>query len=392
MNTITENLIPCPEEKICPGYMGTYTHSADRECSGKWVKVFNQKTEGQVSGMFSNKQDALNKNPNQPNANLYSILDQLENFRNPEGNFHLKLCYPDVTPALTGLGGKKCNEWVQSSNPVTETNITGYQPISIAYNFKGLGPCEHALAVMDSTPGAGNWFFAIGVSAGHHIYGTSFPGPGFTAWNVNLNILTFNGRKKIQVEQSTLYHIFIISDKFEGFQSLNNKKKCNENNLLPSKDQNLPLIDIFLNPKKTKNLNQTEKVMKDLMLANFPLQEIGQNFSSLFNLLWHSSLPCHNTDNIPGSKYLLKKCLLHGQEVDCVKLFKPVPTDIGMCCSFSAKNVLKESEFSKLLLSKQNEEYGDSHSTEIGHTKGLKVYVDQHSNRVTAGSVSSESK
>ena len=162
--------------------------------------------------------------------------------------------------------------------------------------------------------------------------------------------------------------------------------------MLPSKEPNLPLIDMFLNPKKTKNLNQTEKVMKDLMLANFPLQEIGQNFSNLFNLLWHSSLPCHNTDNMPGSEYLLKKCLLHGQEVDCVKLFKPVPTDIGMCCSFSAKNVLKESEFSKLLLSKQNGEYGDSHSTEIGHTKGLKVYVDQHSNRVTAGSISTESK
>ena len=48
--------------------------------------------------------------------------------------------------------------------------------------------------------------------------------------------------------------------------------------------------------------------------------------------------------------------------------------------------------FSKLLLSKQNGEYGDSHSTEIGHTKGLKVYVDQHSNRVTAGSISTESK
>ena len=174
-------------------------------------------------------------------------------------------------------------------------------------------------------------------------------------------------------------------------------------NVIRSDDQSnsttevLPMIDLFFNKEKKKDLTQMEKVMKEMMHANFPVQEIGQNFSSLFNLLWHSSLPCHSQDDIPGSEYLLKKCLLHGQEVNCAKLFKPVPTDLGICCSFNHKNVLKDSEFSKVLLRKQNGNDNDdtdesTHLVEIGHTMGLEVFVDQHSNRVTAGSVSSKSK
>ena len=141
-----------------------------------------------------------------------------------------------------------------------------------------------------------------------------------------------------------------------------------------------------------------EEVLKDVMNANFPVKEIGKNFSSLFNLLWHSSLPCHSRDGIPGSEHLLKKCLLYGQEVDCAKLFRPVPTDMGICCSFNHKNVLRDSEFLQLLKRKQkilnrtDDNADEVHLAEIGLRKGLQVFVDQHSNRVTAGSVLSTSK
>ena len=182
-----------------------------------------------------------------------------------------------------------------------------------------------------------------------------------------------------------------------------NTEGTQSNTIIQNKDETnaktamLPKIDLFLNNEKRQDLKQMEKVMKEMMYANFPVQEIGQNFSSLFNLLWHSSLPCYSKDGIPGSEYLLKKCLLHGQEVDCAKLFKPVPTDLGICCSFNHKNVLKDSEFSKMLLRKQKGNDNDdkdesSHFVEIGHTMGLEIFVDQHSNRVTAGSVSSKSK
>ena len=117
-----------------------------------------------------------------------------------------------------------------------------------------------------------------------------------------------------------------------------------------------PMIDVFLNKTKRANLKLIEEVIKNTTNANFPSEEIGRNFSFLFNLLWHSSLPCHSRrdNSTTESAYLLKKCLLHGKEVDCTKLFKPVPTDNGICCSFNNMNVLKDSEFSQLLTKKQN--------------------------------------
>ena len=158
----------------------------------------------------------------------------------------------------------------------------------------------------------------------------------------------------------------------------------------------LPMIDFFLNESNREDLKQMDKVMKDIINANFPVEEIGKNFSSLFNLLWHSSLPCYST--VAGSDYLLKKCLLYGQEVDCANLLRPVTTDMGICCSFNHNNVLRDSEYLHLLRRKQevlkgtdNDDY-ETHLAEIGLGKGLQVFVDQHSNRVTAGSVLSTSK
>ena len=76
-----------------------------------------------------------------------------------------------------------------------------------------------------------------------------------------------------------------------------------------------------------------------------------------------------------------------------------MPTDLGICCSFNHQDVLRQSEFSQLLRTKREdvakveEEDGDMvQLAEIGVRRGLEVYVDQHSNRVTAGSVSSPSK
>ena len=119
--------------------------------------------------------------------------------------------------------------------------------------------------------------------------------------------------------------------------------------------------------------------------------------SAACSTLWQSSLPCHSAEDSPGSEHLLKRCLLYGQEVDCANLFRPVPTDMGICCSFNHKNVLRDSEFLQLLKRKQEvfkraDKYDEIHLAEIGLGKGLQVFVDQHSNRVTAGSILSTSK
>ena len=131
-------------------------------------KIFSHNTAG---GLFSSQEDALNKNPDDPNANLFSILDQLENYKNAEGNFHLKLCYPEVS----GEDGSHCNEWVQTSNPVTDTTITGFRAISLAFNLDsynnpwvGLGrsPSGHP-TLMDDAPSRTYWWSAIGATRYH---------------------------------------------------------------------------------------------------------------------------------------------------------------------------------------------------------------------------------
>ena len=57
----------------------------------EWIKVFSHDSTG---GVFANADDALRKNAEDPDALLYSVLDQLEKYRSKIG-FHFKLCYPE---------------------------------------------------------------------------------------------------------------------------------------------------------------------------------------------------------------------------------------------------------------------------------------------------------
>ena len=76
------------------------------------------------------KDDALSKNPDDQNANLFSIFDQLEKYRDENGNFQFKLCYPELD---------KCNEWIQSSNPATETEIKGFRAVDLTFKTNEIG-------------------------------------------------------------------------------------------------------------------------------------------------------------------------------------------------------------------------------------------------------------
>ena len=119
-------------------------------------------------GFFSSPDDALRKNVDNPNADLFSILDQLEDYRTG-GLFHFKLCYPEKVSF-----GDGCNEWKQTSNPALEPTITGFQPIALSFrrnghqeNWVGLGRdvSGSILTLIDDTPFRTNWFTAIGASS-----------------------------------------------------------------------------------------------------------------------------------------------------------------------------------------------------------------------------------
>ena len=128
-----------------------------------YVKVFGHDTAG---GLFSRREDALTKNVDNPDAQLFSILNQLENYRGSDGNFQFKLCYPELN---------KCNVWIQSSNPATETTIGGFKPISLEFQTNGIGAAWAGLGksssdtyeevLIDDTPAYQNWHCAIGACA-----------------------------------------------------------------------------------------------------------------------------------------------------------------------------------------------------------------------------------
>ena len=90
-----------------------------------WAKVFYHDTS---AGLFTDADDAKNKNSDYPNAPMFSILDQLEGMRDGKGRFHLKLCYPELTEF-----NPPCNEWIQTSNPATEETITGYEEVQLTF-------------------------------------------------------------------------------------------------------------------------------------------------------------------------------------------------------------------------------------------------------------------
>ena len=108
----------------------------------EWKKVysFNHPSSLGKTGFFANHMDAHSKNTENETADMFSILDQLEQYRDCDGNFHLKICYPELAENFTF----PCNEWVQSLNPFTEKILRGFKPInitfqSVTHDFNGLG-------------------------------------------------------------------------------------------------------------------------------------------------------------------------------------------------------------------------------------------------------------
>ena len=140
--------------------------------------MFNHEPSG---GVFTSYADVGSKNPQEPDNKLFSILNQLEDYRNSEGKFQLKLCYPDLTLVNDG---KTCNEWIQSSNLFTDSTITDFEAISLAFDkdsynedWKGLGKNSDGndgSAIISDTPFKSDWYSAIGAKLSHN---GKIPGP-----------------------------------------------------------------------------------------------------------------------------------------------------------------------------------------------------------------------
>ena len=148
-----------------------------------------------MGGLFT-KDNVLEKNPDDSNADLYSILGRLDHFK-IKNNFHFRLCYPE----LKGLNDRNCNDWVQSSNPVTSSTISGFQSISLAFDknsylkeWAGLGKNVPGLGentLIDDAPSDPNYFSAVGAFS-YWPTAPYIPGPRLAANYTNSTVTKVN--------------------------------------------------------------------------------------------------------------------------------------------------------------------------------------------------------
>lgn len=109
-------------------------------------------------------------------------------------------------------------------------------------------------------------------------------------------------------------------------------------------------------------------------------------YPEVFNILWESTLPCFSDDK----EHLLLSCQLAGVNVNCSRLFKRVPTDIGMCCAINTVDNLKESEYGRLIKDLQGESETEAVRSMEGLNMGLRLTLDLHSSTVSFGTVDQE--
>jgi len=101
-----------------------------------------------------------------------------------------------------------------------------------------------------------------------------------------------------------------------------------------------PIIDFFLNPNIEKERRNIYKETMNKITKVFSKEAMIKMYSSMFQLLWYSTLPCFHLPGLNGHN-ILHKCTFHGIVYNCNDLFKTSPTDQGMCCSFNAVDSLR---------------------------------------------------
>ena len=156
------------------------------------------------------------------------------------------------------------------------------------------------------------------------------------------------------------------------------------NNSAQEKVQNLPPIDIFLNPKKEQKKNNIIEKMKNTAKDFFKNSDMKSLYPELFRLLWKSSLPCFKEEE--EEDHMLLSCQLAGEKINCSDIFR-VPTDIGICCALNVEHLLRESEYQNLAKELQGDKATNKIISQEGKKNGLKLILDAHSNTVSFGTV-----
>lgn len=131
------------------------------ETDGEWLKVFRQDSStGEFFSSTNNWAEARTTNSDNPQANKYSILNTVENYKLND-RYTFKINYPNE--GITNI-------WSQTNNPVNDDGtqgVSGYIGIDIQTTANGWNGLEQYAAqtstFLDGTlDPRSNWYYAIG--------------------------------------------------------------------------------------------------------------------------------------------------------------------------------------------------------------------------------------
>ena len=141
----------------------------------------------------------------------------------------------------------------------------------------------------------------------------------------------------------------------------------------------IPLIDLFINPSRSEEL----KTLKDTVII--PMEDYLNGLGivktkKLLNILKYASQPCFPIHGI-STDNMLKKCEVHGKQIDCKLIFQQVVTDMGICCGMSSTNIKDSLVILDMI------KHPHKIKAKAGKQYGLRVVLDQHMDKVAFGSV-----
>ena len=134
-----------------------------------------------------------------------------------------------------------------------------------------------------------------------------------------------------------------------------------DNNNVEDIPENIQKLNLLLDPEKEEErkdrLNKTRIEYED----NFGGMNYSVVYENLLEILWYSQLPCFDVKNITSMAKdelsMIKKCSWKEKEMPCQAIFKTLPTDRGMCCSFNmekAEDIFQKSTYSVLVQDMQS--------------------------------------
>ncbi len=158
-------------------------------------------------------------------------------------------------------------------------------------------------------------------------------------------------------------------------------------------------IDMAKNPWLNQFVQFAHEEMKSTFKVLFKRLLTAASKPSVLEFMWNTNLPCFHDELRRGKIHLLSKCSWKGTEVPCQRIFKRMPTDYGMCCTFNAAEAeltYKESKYMDTVRFLRNAEVqpGDNDmvdlTTQSGRDKGLTLFLDSRGDALIEGSVASD--